>query len=343
MGAFFLNYKLDFNDILRCFLYILIFYNLRRYFRYNYLNVLRKFIIWSTIIQIPFCLVQLLLPNYYFILMDFGQTSTLYRITGTLVDPNLFSYFLIVAFIFITFSLTITAKKNIIIFMLLAITLFYLVDMSGSRGGMILMGIAFIYVFIKKLRNKQRLITLFFTIVLLIFFVGNIEYQIKDASKKEMMTGFARFFSSGTKTARWSKASSEQRLSSIEDGIQLIRKDGFLVGPGSFYYESVWDSNFHQVKPHNFIVFLYSMFGLLSLYPIYILLWKTYLNSKGSSFNFFMYFILVFSLMLTVNLMFYPLTFLLIEIISFTKADRYFLTKSISPFEVKDKVCLGRV
>ena len=115
--------------------------------------------------------------------------------------------------------------------------------------------------------------------ILLFFSITN--FSSSNISDQE--TTIDRFFSQDEKVKTYSSSSSDQRLGSLEEGFTLIKENYFLFGPGIFMYNYVWEKHNFYVFPHNTFVYLYSMFGILSLFPFYILIVLPFRHIKFST------------------------------------------------------------
>jgi O-antigen ligase len=298
------------NDMIRCILLLFLFFSLRVTFRNYYLSALKIIAIFTIVIQYLFCIPQLYFKEIYIIVMGLN-TESLTRVSGSLVDPNVFSFTVCTCYIILIYTIKLSGKIKNLYIILLSLFSLYLVNLSGSRGGLLIILIVFFLYLKSVLRNTTFLAALSFLSILFFFSITN--FSSSNISDQE--TTIDRFFSQDEKVKTYSSSSSDQRLGSLDEGFTLIKENYFLFGPGIFMYNYVWEKHNFYVFPHNTFVYLYSMFGILSLFPFYILIVLPFRNIKLSTAKKLLFVTLLFSLMLSVNVVFYPLSFMLLDLI----------------------------
>jgi hypothetical protein len=92
------------NDMIRCILLLFLFFSLRVTFRNYYLSALKIIAIFTIIIQYLFCIPQLYFKEIYIIVMGLN-TELLTRVSGSLVDPNVFSFTICTCYIIVIYTI----------------------------------------------------------------------------------------------------------------------------------------------------------------------------------------------------------------------------------------------
>lgn len=298
------------NDMVRCVLLLFLFFSLRVTFKKHYLSAIKIIALFTIIIQYLFCIPQLYFKELYIIIMGLNSES-LTRVSGSLVDPNVFSFTICTCYIIVVYTLNLTGKIKSLFIISFSLFSLYLVNLSGSRGGLLIITLVFLLYLKSVLRSTVFLASLSFISILLFFSIS----IFSSSNNSEQETTIDRFFSQDEKIKTYSSSSSDQRLGSLQEGFTLIKENYFLFGPGIFMYNYVWEKHNFYVFPHNTFVYLYSMFGIFSLIPFYILTVLPYRYIKFSIPKKLLFVTLLFSLMLSVNVVFYPLSFMLLDLI----------------------------
>ena len=215
--------------------------------------------------------------EYYFP-VEFGiviskvTTKTSVKVATSLSDPNSFADLVVILCIIILtlFEFKKVVNYHLSYFILLVLS-FVLVNISGSRQGLILWGIfllGYIWEFLKDWNLKKLLvfgagILIVFSLLVPILFSF---FQDNQGS------AVARLFFGGAN----SDESTNSRWSTIEAGFEFIKGNYFLFGSGSINFDKAWfDLTSNDTPlPHNSFLFLYCQYGLFA-FLLYFLIFKS--------------------------------------------------------------------
>ncbi len=301
---------IDANDLIRVI--ILFFYFMWTGLKYGSPIQLKKYLITisaiSLFVSFFLALFEYNLPSVFGLMFKeeniFDEDTWIRRVGGTLRDANTFSCAIIIYAFFLYFYFF---KKNQKAFLLIThLLVFYLVNLSGSRQGILLFVVYSGYIFFDlKLSSKSK----FFIIISII--IVSVGIGIKSlADKNEMDTVFARVLKENDKA----DASKADRWQSIVNGVDFTLNNYYgLYGPGSILFMKFWKKKFKdeaEVAPHNLFIFLFAQFGIFSL----IIYWCLYTFTikalkKNLKFVPVMFLIIVFLLS---NIIYYGITLLLV-------------------------------
>ncbi|MCF8254257.1 MAG: O-antigen ligase family protein [Bacteroidia bacterium] len=237
------------------------------------------------------------------------------RVSGTLIDPSSFSTAVISFIGIIFFTLRGFANtKNRFLVLFLFIIGFYLIEISGSRQGFISFIILLLGYFWPKFKKEHFFYFAAFMSVLALF-AFLFQDQFTHYAFENPNSSISRFVF--YKDNNMSTASNDERLNSILGGIEYIKSNFFLYGPGGASYSESYASQFKNEvhMPHNGIIFLWGQYGLLFLvfiYLQYLLLKRAW---KVSLMPFFLLFLVQFNFL--PNSAYYCNSFLLFFFIDF--------------------------
>jgi len=304
------NKDIDGNDLIR--LIILFFYFVWTGLKFGNPQELKKFIVRisliSLIISFLLALFEYNMPSIFGLMFKeeniFDEDSWIRRVGGTLRDANTFSCAILI-YVFFLYQYVLKYKNKFLLLVTLFL-LFYLVNLSGSRQGILLFAVCCFYFFFDlKLSPKNK-----FFIILSVCIVS-LGIGVKSlADKSEMDTVFARILKENDKA----DASKADRWQSIVNGVDFTLDNYYgLYGPGSILFIKFWKKKFKddvEVAPHNLFVFLYAQFGVLSL----ILFWflaQFFLKAANKNMNFISIIFIIIVFLLS-NIIYYGITLLLI-------------------------------
>ncbi len=211
------------------------------------------------------------------------------RIGGSIVDPNSYAGLLTFLTIIIYFE---WFKKDVlyikIIYVIMCITTLYLIELSGSRQGLLMYICFLLYLFFKNI-NVKKVILLATSLIIIIVLITASWNEISTYVEKNPTASVSRFVSGDNSSQ--SNQSNLDRKNSLISGINLVVDNYFLYGPGLLNFSSRWENFSETHVPHNGIIFIFDQFGILGLVPLFILfkIAKRSLNS-----NIFVFFVVIF-------------------------------------------------
>lgn len=247
--------------------------------------------------------------EYYFpiefgLLVSKEVTKTSVKVATSLSDPNNFADLVVVLCIII---LNLGEFKTRFIYrafyFFLLLVSFFLVNISGSRQGLILWGIflfGFVWEFIKKWSVKRILVFGAGILVMVSMMLPLLFSYFSD----NQGSAVARLFLGGAN----SDESSNSRWSTIEAGFEFVKVNYFLFGSGSINFDKAWfDLTSNDTPlPHNSFLFLYCQYGIFTIL-LYYLFYKT-LNRAFVSKQFLLIFGLLVPYFFQPNFPYYPIS-----------------------------------
>jgi hypothetical protein len=327
------GFKPNFNDLIRALLYL--FYFNWTFILYKNLESLKKFFLILCSISLGILIIESYFDSKFPIAFNLVLPDTFHRdirrVSGTLIDSNSFSTAVVV---FIGIVLFTTGelnkfKKNILVFVLLVLG-FYLVEISGSRQGFILYAVLILGYFWPKLKKEYFYylvaFAVFFVILALAFQEQFIQYAVENPNSS---ISRVVFFNDN----KMSSASNDERLNSLLGGLEYIKHNFFIYGPGgASYMESYYALFRHEVHvPHNGVLFLWGQYGLLFLVFMYFQFVSLKRAWKSKLFVFFLLSFIQFNFL--PNSSYYCTSFLLFFFIDFNYL--YFQNKEISELDLE--------
>ncbi len=165
----------------------------------------------------------------------------------------------------------IAKKKQNVLAVFVLTAMLYLVELSGSRQGILLLLVLCAYfmpVFFKKIGLKRMLIVGSILLVLSLLFLPFIyEYLLNNPD-----SSMARILFDGENPK--SINSDLERSNAITAGLNYIKNHFYLYGTGMFLFENEWAVHAKGPisYPHNSFVFLYCQYGIGALLIFYFLL-----------------------------------------------------------------------
>jgi hypothetical protein len=303
---------IDANDLIR--LLILFFYFSWIRLKYYSNELIRWYLIrlslFSLLINVVLIFFETNFPGVFGLMFKlekiFDDETWTKRVAGTIGDSNAFGCSLVIYYFFL-FNFFLKEKANFLVNLLVLFSLFYLVNLTGSRQSLLIYIFVFFYAYNTiNVNKKYKLYSLLF--VSLVAFVYII-YSIAK-SEAEIDSAITRIFKENEKA----EASSVDRWQSILNGFYFSFKNYFgIYGPGSILHNKIWHKQYREyveVTPHNLFVFLFSQFGIWSLFIIrYIvaLFFKAF-QKKLHAYA-IIFFLLIFFLP---NIIYYGITLLMI-------------------------------
>lgn len=318
LNSLFSVYAPSFNNLIRVIWYVSFFGWTYKLYR-NEKELSDVFLKWTTVILIIISLISYF--EYYnynlfweIIMNDPRELITNVRLAGTYIDANSFAAAL-VTYLFIFLR---TNKSNIfnwIYFFAVA----FLINLSGSRMGLLLIAIVFInHILFQPYFNKVKVIKilimafLMLLISVLMFSTKDIDFKANKQYTSE--TTISRVFDDSRNNR--TEASTNERLESLKTGLNTAIGINLIIPPGAIYFESKWNDEVDSKHyPHNSIIYMFVEYGLFFLWPMYILflVWKKSRVVKLKA----LFTLLLFQLLFLPNAMYYSTFFLIIFYIDF--------------------------
>ena len=313
-----------FNDFIRVLIYCFYFSWTFSFYK-DFSKLKNWFVIISTSTFI-ILVIEGLVENANPILFSFVFSGSnqkkilLTRIAGSIVDPNAYSgllTFLTIIIYFEWFNKDVIYKK--IIFIVMNITTLYLIELSGSRQGLLMYLCFLLYLFFKNI-NVKKVILLASSIIIIVLLIIASWNQVTTYVEKNPTASISRFVAGDNSSN--SNQSNFERKNSLIAGLDLCIDNYFLYGPGLLNFTSRWDNfTIHHV-PHNGILFIFTEFGILGIVPLFVL-YKIAVRSIKSS-------VLVFFVVLFINYSFLPnsMFYCAVYFASFYIDTKYLLEKT---------------
>ncbi len=272
-----LKYELKFNDAIRVIIYSI--YLSWTAFIYYGKKELNLFIFKIAAISLFILLLEGILessdPFLFAMLLSENVSKTISRVGGTLADPNAYSNAVIVFSFFILYFLpNVKFYLKLFISILIFFVVFYLVELSGSRQGLISMLVLLFYfvpILIERYSLKSKMIALG-TILVIFMLCLPLIYSYLINNPESSLTRVI-FSSDNPKSVN----SNLEREESLVAGFNFLKSNLFLIGPGMLYFDDAWQQ-FVKVNvpfPHNSFLFIFCQFGMLSFFILYMMI-KTF-------------------------------------------------------------------
>ena len=306
------NYDIHINDIIRITCYTFYFCWTISIFKNK--NSLLKIHLKKLLSILFFLIVIMTFFEYYFyeifkLIIDneftpYASTDGR-RLAVTFRDPNSFA-FAMISFVYVYIRLE---KSPLKIFIAL-ITTILIVNLTGSRLGLLLFVVLFIPLLIKFFKNfnfsKVLLITLFLPTL---FFVP---ISTNEDSKTDSLV---ERINDSEKVGGASESTS-QRIESLEAGIRASNLSNIFIPPGNLLFRSKWES---VVKarhyPHSTFLYMFVEYGIYIIWPLLILL-LIYKKAKRVR-TLGLYSILIIGFFLLPNVIYDSTTFFIIYYIEY--------------------------
>jgi hypothetical protein len=216
-------------------------------------------------------IIEMLDPFLFALMLSENVSKTMLRLGGTFADANAYSNAVVIfGFMVFKFMPNMPNNRKVGLFFFVFVTMLYLVELSGSRQGILLLIVLCVYFlpnFIRKIGLRKMLIVLFALLLLLLTlspFIYQYLLQNPDSSLARVL-----FDSENPKSIN----SDLERSSAMIAGLTYIKNHFYLYGTGMFLFENEW-SNYVQVKipyPHNSFVYLFCQYGIGALLFFYFL------------------------------------------------------------------------
>jgi hypothetical protein len=224
--------------------------------------------------------------------------GTVTRIGATLIDPNTYATALVVYFSVAVYFFNYTFKKGKFLFMaLMLIPIFILIETSGSRQGILLFAI---WLFSLGLKENWKLTALSLAGVIVLFLILFLVFKepLQEYAVQNPNTSVARIlFPTENKM---SSLSNLERKASLEAGFRFIENNFLFFGPGSFGFQNAYDASNSfsgEAIPHNGPLFLWSQYGILTLYFFYFIYLVAKRAIKANVGLFFLFYLVQFLLL----------------------------------------------
>ncbi len=234
---------------------------------------------------------------FQFVLPPNLVRGSLTRIGTTLIDPNIYSTAMVVYFSAVLKYYSFQSSKSKFAFALLAIIpVFMLIETSGSRQGLLLFCIWLLSLAL-NLNWKATIVSLSIGAILLFAAFKIFETPLQNYAVENPNTSVSRIlFPSDNKM---SSNSNLERKESLESGLEFIETNFFIFGPGAFGYASAYANTLKRevAFPHNGPLFLWTQYGILTLYFFYLVWLIARRAYKAGLFVFFLFYLTQFLLM----------------------------------------------
>ena len=196
--------------------------------------------------------------------------GNLTRIGTTLIDPNSYATALIAYFAaFYGFYFYVFKSGKFVSLLILLTPVIFLIETSGSRQGILLF---VIWLFSLGLKKNWRftLVSMGLMAGLLLFVFLAFYQQIQAYAVENPNTSVARILFQDQN--KMSSLSDLERKESLELGLQYVLNNFVVFGPGSFGHTSSYMKSIDRVAafPHNGPLFLWTQYGVLTLYFFYM-------------------------------------------------------------------------
>ena len=313
------NYEFYYNDIIRILGYSFYFCWTFSIFKNQ------KFLLeihLKKILQILFLLIVLMSFFEYFfyeifkLIIDneFIFSGHKRRLAITFLDPNSFS-FAIIVFTYIFIRMEKSSYKKLIIFLITIL----LVNLSGSRLGLLLFLIMFFPLMVKFFKNFN-----FSKISLLILLSSSLLFIPKSANEDSKTASIiVRLFDDAQSES--TSNSSNERVRSLENGIKAINMANTFIPPGNFFFRSKWENETTSGHyPHSTFLYMFLEYGIFVVWPLLILV-PLYKKAKQQRTK-VLYFIFLVGLMLLPNLIYYSTTFFIIYYLEYEHSSNTSIT-----------------
>jgi len=220
-------------------------------------------------LTIPIAFIELFY-NIHFSNSKFGN-DTLIGVLGTQKvyaaitygNYNLYNYIISISFPFLLAGLHIFKRKTL--FLLIIISLFYIVMMNGSRGALlclVISSLTYIIFYSSNSINKKIIIITISSMIL----TGAVYYIYQSDEFIYLQT---RLLSKGLED--------ETRKEMINIGLDMFVDSNFLgVGAGNFSESAKLYTYSNVIAPHNIFIELISQFGIIIFISFIVLLFKAF-------------------------------------------------------------------
>ncbi len=191
------------------------------------------------------------------------------KVSTTLSDSNNFADMIIILSVILMNLYNFKSSKQYrLAYLVLLFLGFPLVNISGSRQGLIFWAIFFLWFlwgFVKDFSVK-KLLQIGGTMALLISLAVPILISYFEENPGSAV---GRLFLGGANSGE----STNSRWSTIEAGFEFIKSNYFILGSGSINFDKAWfDFTSNDTPlPHNSLLFLYCQYGIFTLVLVYFL------------------------------------------------------------------------
>ena len=311
------DYEIRVNDIIRILWYVFFFgwtYSLYDYEKKSLMVLCSKWSIYLLFIILIISFFEYYFYNIFWIFLGGEQRYTEnIRLAGTFQDSNTFAGALVI-------FLYIYLKNNGFTlwgWMYLFIASF-LINLSGSRMGLILLSILLINFLINlQLNHFTRKKVIILVISLICIFVTIIFFnsiQIKNREETNTISIVDRFFNESYNYSN--ENSNIEREQSLRDGLFVGLSANLILPPGNLYFVSKWNKEKKVLHvPHNSILYIFVEYGIYSMIPFYILylVWRRAKKTNLKS----LYILMLIQIFFLPNALYYSSIFFIIFFIDF--------------------------
>lgn len=297
------------NDILRVLIYLL-FVGWTVSIRTSW-DAMARFFGLSSFIALLILMVLGFIEKYFPLLFAMVLPPNLVRgnltrIGTTLIDPNTFATAMVVYFSAFYGYYSFVFKKGKYIFLLLLLfPVFLLIETSGSRQGILLF---VIWLFSLGLQKNWRVTLVSVSIgvgILLMSFIVFFE-QLQSYAIENPNTSVARILFQDQN--KMSSISDMERSNSISAGLNFVKNNFVVFGPGSFGYKDAFEQSliFEAPVPHNGPLYLWTQYGILTIYFLFMVYIVAKRSYKSSTLLFLIFYLIQFLLLPNSSYYFLP-------------------------------------
>ncbi len=305
-----------FDDFFRIIPYLIYFNTIIVYSeKIKSIFFLKKLVFYSLNVAIILGFIQYIYPQEFndLVLSVGGEhlgimSESKFRVGGTWLDPNTYAASLCIFYGIYKVNKFKERYSILDLYFLTAIGV--LINLSGSRLGLVMFGFIILKIGFSKLSLKKIIGIAFFTL----FSILVLKVYVDNMNVGKNVTLLVRLLGNNERLKFEASHSTNLRFQTFENGLKFS-KEHLGIGHGIFLFKPYY-WNYNQQKeryhnyPHNWYIYTIAEFGFLSIILFgFILYWFIKSNKRGSL---FVYFLFTIKLMLLSNIMYYPSSFLCI-------------------------------
>lgn len=307
-------YAFNPNDLIRAVWYAMFF--AWTYFLYNDWVELKQALVKMAVWALSILIIQGFVENAFPLLFRMVLMPDLFRVNmrigGTLVDSNAYAMAVVTMFTVLSIFGSTQKKWKKWGIWLLAVLSLYMVDLSGSRMGLLLIFLLLVHWWIPYFR-KWHLAALAVVLMLsgITFKVFEGPIGIYAAQNPNSTVSRVLFNKENTR----SSGSDQERTVSLNAGLAFAKSNFYIWGPGAMFFMEAYVTftGGGVPVPHNGILFLICQYGLLAVVFFYLFFLSGKRAWHGAVFLFFAYLMVGFNLL--PNSCYYCSQFLLLFLI----------------------------
>lgn len=321
--SFYYDY-LIFEDLFRIVIYLVFFNLIILYKRPERTNLLHSIITYSLHVGIIIGVIQFFIPTEFNMwVMKIGgehlkvMPENKFRVGGAWLDPNSYAATIVIMLAYYIQKKLRSSFGAIDWYLLILVG--FLVNVSGSRLGLLMLGLLLLRLLWVKFSSKT-LIPLVFGLIIVI---AGFNAYIQNLESNNNVTVLSRFFGNNERIKFEASHSSNLRLQTFSNGIEFATEH-LGLGHGLFLFKNYyWDYNMAKMRyhnyPHNWFIYTLAEFGIWS-FLLFIFVFKWFLQARRNN-QLFLFFLFACMLMLLSNIAYYPTFFLCITYLIINKGS----------------------